>query len=145
MSESNNTEAIRSWFRACDALVAGTRFNADFVAGRSTEYAIYSVPSSLNYKKNILGDEVLANDQTQNFIFAAELPYGEDARQNLANLGFMQTIMNWVITQNAARNFPDWDGGSVKSILPTQTSAPVRVGGSSAKYQFQIKVDYRRA
>jgi len=132
------------WFRACPVLASGVRFGADYVAGRPTEYAIYSVPSALKYHENILGEEVLDDNQTQNFIFAAELPYGADTRQNLANLGFMQAIADWILCQNAAREFPAWDGGEIKSLLPILTGAPVQVSADTAKYQIQVKINYRR-
>lgn len=140
----NNTEALRAWFRTCPVIAAGTRFGADYVAGRSTEYALYSVPSTLRTHENILGQEVLEDDQTQNFIFVAELPYGNDTAQNLANLGFMQTVFAWIVEQNAAANFPSWEDGRVKAILPTLTGAPVATNANTAKYQIQLKINYRR-
>lgn len=144
MPDVNNAASLREWFRACPVLSAGVRFNADFTAGRSTEYAVFSVPSALKYRENILGDEVPLDDQTHNFLFVAELPYSEDAQQNLANLGFMQAVTEWVLEQNAARTFPEWEGGNVKSILPSLSGAPVRVSASTAKYQLQLKINYRR-
>ncbi len=144
MPEVNNAEQLRTWFRTCPVLAAGVRFGADYVAGKSDEYAIYSVPSALKYHENILGEEVLDDNQTQNFIFVAELPYGADTRQNLANLGFMQAIADWILRQNAQRDFPAWSGGRIKSLLPILTGAPVQVGTDSAKYQIQLKINYRR-
>lgn len=144
MPEVNNAEQLRAWFRACPLLASGVRFNADYVAGKAAEYAIYSVPSALKYHENILGDEIPDDNQTQNFIFVAELPYGADARQNLDNLGFMQAVVGWILQQNMGRAFPFWAGGQIKSILPTLTGAPVQVGASSAKYQIQLKINYRR-
>lgn len=144
MPEVNNAEQLRTWFRTCPILAAGVRFGADYVAGKSNEYAIYSVPSALKYHENILGEEVLDDNQTQNFIFVAELPYGADTQQNLANLGFMQAIADWILQQNAARDFPAWSGGRIKSLLPILTGAPVQVSTDSAKYQIQLKINYRR-
>lgn len=145
MSDGNNAEALRAWFRTCPVLASGVRFNADFTAGRSTEYAIFSVPSALQYRENILGEEVLKDDQTQNFLFVAELPYGEDAQVNLASLGFMQAVADWVLIQNAERNFPAWDGGTIKAVVPSiSPGAPVRASAATAKYQLQIKINYRR-
>lgn len=144
MSEVNNAEQLRAWFRACPLLASGIRFNADYVAGKAAEYAIYSVPSALKYHENILGDEIPDDNQTQNFIFVAELPYGADVQQNLANLGFMQAVADWILRQSIERSFPDWDGGCVKSVLPTLTGAPVQVSANTAKYQIQLKINYRR-
>lgn len=144
MSEGNNAQQLRTWFRTCPILASGVRFNADYVAGKATEYAIYSVPSPLKYHENILGDEVPDDDQAQNFIFVAELPYGADVQQNLANLGFMQAVAGWILQQNAERTFPAWAGGRVKSVLPTLTGAPVQASANTAKYQIQLKINYRR-
>ena len=145
MSEAaNKAEKLREWFHTCPAVVRGNRFNVDYIAEKPTEYAIFSVPSALKYHENILGDEVPDDIQTQNFIFASKQPYGADIQQNLINLGFLQEIADWVLTQNAARNFPKWGDGQIKSIVPTLTGAPVSVGSSAATYQIQLKITYRR-
>ena len=140
----NNTEAMRDWFRTCPAIQRGNHFRVDYVAEKPTEYAIYAVPSSLRYHENILGEEVLDDIQTQNFIFASKEHYGADIVQNLANLGFHQDVMEWILEQNAARNFPKWEGGRIRSIVPTLTAYPAQVGSSAAKYQIQLRVTYRR-
>ena len=144
MPEINNTEALRDWFRTCPAILKGNRFRVDYVAESPTEYAIYAVPSTLKYHENILGDEVLDDIQTQNFIFASKENYGADIQQNLANLGFHQEVVEWILEQNEARNFPEWSSGYVKSIVPTLTGYPAQVGSSAAKYQIQLKITYKR-
>lgn len=140
----NNTESLRSWFRECPAISGQNRFRADYLAEAATEYAVFSVPSTLKYHENILGERVLNDDQTQNFIFASKEVYGADAQQNLANLAFYQDVVNWIIEKNAAQEFPEWDGGRVRAILPTLTAYPAQVGSNVAKYQIQIRIDYRR-
>lgn len=144
MSETNNAQALRDWFRGCPALATGVRFRQDYLAEGPTEYAIFSVPSTLSTKENILGQTVLMDIQTENFVFASKEPYGADTRQNLENLAFYQAVMEWIVAQNNAGNFPEWSGGIVKSILPSITASPVQVGAAAAKYQIQIKVTYRR-
>ena len=140
----NNTEQLRDWFRTCPTIQAANRFRVDYVGDSPTEYAIDSVPTSLKYHENILGEEVLDDKQTQNFIFASREPYGADIQQNLLNLGFYQSVINWILEQNAARNFPEWNDGRIQSIVPTLTGAPVQVGSNAAKYQIQLKITYRR-
>ena len=144
MSEINNTEALRLWFRECPAILRTNRFRVDYTAEEPTEYAIYAVPSTLRTHENILGEEVLDDIQTQNFIFASKEHYGADIQQNLANLKFYQDVTEWIITQNNARNFPEWSGGVVRAIVPTLTGYPVQVGSAAAKYQIQLKITYRR-
>lgn len=145
MSELNNTEQLRDWFRSCPEIMRANRFRVDYVGDSPTEYAVFSVPSSLRYHENILGEEVLDDIQTQNFIFASREPYGADIEQNLLNLGFHQAVMNWILQQNAERNFPEWEGGVIRSIVPTLTGYPAQVGSSAAKYQIQLRITYRRS
>ena len=144
MSENSNAAALRAWFRTCPALAQGKRFRQDYLAEAPTEYAIFSVPSTLATTENILGQTVLLDTQTENFIFASKEPYGADTLQNLKNLAFYQEVMEWIVQQNNAGNFPEWQGGTIKGILPSITASPVQVGSSAAKYQIQIRVTYRR-
>ena len=144
MSDVNNAEALRNWFRECPAILKGNRFRVDYVAENPTENAIFAVPSALKYHSNILGEEIPDDIQTQNFIFASKEGYGGDIQQNLANLEFYQDVANWILEQNTERNFPEWDGGIVKSIIPTLTAYPAQVGSNAAKYQIQLKITYRR-
>ncbi len=143
-STVNNTEQLRLWFRTCPAIASSKRFGVDFSTEKADEYTIFSVPSTLNTRRNILGEEVLEDVQTQNFIFSSNAYFGADIRQNLMNLGFHQAIVDWIVEQNAERHFPDWDGGQIESILPTLTAAPVQAGSTVARYQIQLKIKYRR-
>lgn len=144
MPELNNTEQLRAWFRTCPAIESGNRFRVDYLSENPTEYAIYAVPSAINYKENVLGEEIPLPIQTLNFIFASKESYGADVQQNLANLGFYDAVVTWILGQNALRNFPTINEGRVKSIVPTLTAYPAQIGSSAAKYQIQLKLTYRR-
>ena len=144
MLDVNNNESLRLWFRQCPTINSKKRFRVDYLAENPTEYAIYTVPSQLVYHENILGDNVPNDIQTLNFIFASKESYGADIQQNLANLGFYDEIVLWVLEQNAEQNFPQINEGVVKSIVPTLTAYPVSVGSDAAKYQIQLKMTYRR-
>lgn len=141
---ANDTERLREWFRACPVLSQNNRFSVDYMSENPTEYAIYSVPSTLAYHENVLGEEILNDTQTLNFIFASKQSFGADVLQNLENLAFYQAVTAWILEQNAARNFPKIDSGRVQSIVPTLTAFPAETGSDAAKYQIQIKVTYRR-
>lgn len=140
----NSTESLREWFRTCPLLAPSSRFGVDYLTENPTEYAIYSVPSPLAYHENVLGEEVLNDVQTVNYIFASKENYGADVEQNLANLGFFEGVTAWIIEQNAARNFPKIQEGRVRSIVPTLTAYPAETGTDAAKYQIQIRITYRR-
>ncbi len=141
----NNAEQLRDWFRSCPALAEGNRFRVDYLAENPTEYAIYAVPSQLRYRENVLGEEIPLPVQTINYIFASKESYGADVEQNLANLGFYDEVVAWVLDQNAQRNFPAINEGRIKSIVPTLTAYPVQVGSDSAKYQIQLRITYIRS
>lgn len=140
----SNAEQLRSWFRGCPALAEGNRFRMDYLAENPTEYALYAVPSQINYRENILGEEVPTDIQSINYIFASKESYGADVEQNLANLGFYDEVVAWILTQNEKRIFPTINEGRVKSIVPTLTAYPIQIGSSAAKYQIQLKITYRR-
>ena len=116
----------------------------DYLAENPTEYALYAVPSQLNYRENVLGEEVPADIQSINYIFASKESYGADVEQNLANLGFYDAVVQWILEQNAKRNFPQINEGRIKSIVPTLTAYPIQIGSDAAKYQIQLKITYRR-
>ena len=142
--EETNVSRLREWFRECPAISKSNRFRIDYLAESPTEYAIYAVPSQINTHENVLGEEILDDIQTLNFIFAMKESYGADIHQNLANLGFFDEVISWIITQNALRNMPIIQGGRVKSIMPTLSPYPAEIGSDAAKYQIQLKLTYRR-
>lgn len=144
MPKENNAENLRLWFRKCPVLSKKNRFGVDYLSESPTEYSIFAVPSTLSYHENILGERTLDSIQSENFIFASKEHYSEDIMQNIANLGFYQDVLAWILEQNRAGNFPEWNNGRVRSIVPTITGAPVSMGSSVAKYQIQIKITYRR-
>lgn len=143
MPEINNAEKVRTWLRGCELIAQSKYFGADYMGESATEYALFSVPSGLRYRENILGNRFLLTMQEQNFIFAAKIPFGSDVEQNLKNLGFFQDVANWIAEQNKNKNFPEWDGGVVTAIETTNTGSPVQMGSDAARYQMQIRVTYK--
>ena len=141
--ETSNIEYLREWFRDCPALQPDSRFRVDFLADCPTEYAIYAVPSTLLYRENVLGEEVLQDVQTVDYIFASVESYSGDTKANMANAAFYEYVIRWILTQNAVRNFPKMVGGTVRSIVPTLTAYPADVREDTAKYQIQLKITYR--
>lgn len=142
MPQVNNAESMRAWLQTCPDIAQNKYFGADYLNGNATEYTLISVPSVLKYKSNIIGERKLQREQDQLFIFAAEFPFSSDVEQNLKNLGFFQDVMSWIARQNELPNFPEWEGGNITSIVCSNTGAPVQTDVSTARYQFQIKVNY---
>lgn len=144
MLQTSNAENLRLWLRGCPAIQQAYKMGLDYLSDKATEYAVFSVPSPISAKENILGELVLDEIQTENYIFASKENYSPQAAQNSSNLLLHQQVVSWILEQTNAGKFPDWDG-KVLSIVPTLTAAPVQIGSSVAKYQIQMKVTYRRS
>lgn len=141
-NETNNLGSVRDWLRACPTFKSKTYFGADFLKDDPEIYALYSVPTPLALHENILGQTKLKARQVQNFVIALRADYGAPVAQNLLNLQFFQDVSAWIWAQNAAQNFPAWDGGEIASIVPTITPVIMETGAATARYQIQIRVTY---
>ena len=139
---TNNADSVRQWLRTCPALDESAWFGADFLKDEPELFALYSTPSPVNARENILGDVEPLPIQRQDFVLACRAPYGQAAQQNMDNLRRFQDIAAWIWAQNAAKRFPDWDGGRITSIAPTVTPEIVEPGSATARYQIRIRVTY---
>lgn len=142
MPTVNNVEHLRAWLRGCPELSRDNHFRVDYMSEEPLEYSLISVPSTIYYRKNVLGEEIPRKEQTMQFIFATRHEWGADEAQNIANFGFYQDVIVWMITQNAARNFPKINDGRVTAIKPTLSQYVSAPGTDSARYQIQIEVSY---
>ncbi len=143
MPTVNNIEHLRAWLRGCPALSADNRFRVDYMAEESVEYSLVSVPSSIVYRQNVLGESIPRENQTMNFIFATRESWGADEKQNMLNFGFYQDVIAWMIEQNAKLNFPRINEGRVTAIKPILSQYVSSPGTDSARYQITIEVAYR--
>lgn len=141
--ECNTTENLRLWLRECPAISQIDRFGVDFLGQNPTEYTIFSVPSTIAYGKDILGELYVKPIQEINYIFACRFPFSKNILQNLDNLGFFTQVRNWIIAQNKQKNFPDIAEGIILSVIPTLTPYVFEAGSDSGRYQIQLKVTYR--
>ena len=137
-------EAIRSWFRQCPAIQKGNRFGIDNLTADPTEYAIYLSPSNLATGIDVTGEVFIKSVQEQTFVFASREKHPRDVLQALANHGFYEEVIAWMLRQNKARNFPAIEGGTVISIVPTLTQYLFEAGANSGRYQISCKMKYRR-
>lgn len=145
MADIQNADSIRQWLRQCPTVNRQKRFGVDYLGDKPTEYGIVTIPSVLRTRENILGNEIPLSEQEQSFFLVAQFPYGQDISQNNANLEFYQDVCAWIWERNAAKEFPAWDGGRIKSIIPTLTADISRATAGAAEYRIQIKVTYRRS
>lgn len=138
-------ENIRAWFLTCPAISSIGSFNTDYLSEDNTECTIYSMPSYLTYKEDILGKIRYNKRQNLSFIFAIRLPFGDDAEKNMENLELMNSIEEWMYQQNILGNLPTIQEGTVISITPTKTPAPISGNSNSAVYQIQCSLAYDRS
>lgn len=140
----NDVDELRKWLNQCPAIKGKKKFlGVNFLAEKPTEFAIFSQPSTLSYRENVLGERMLNDIQTQNYVFASKENYSNEIKKNVDILGWYQEVMAWIITQSNAQNFPPMAEGPIVSILPTLTAYPASVGSNTATYQIQIAVRYR--
>lgn len=142
MPTVNNVEHLRKWFRRCPALSQDNHFRVDYLAEEPIEYSLIAIPSTISYRKNVLGEEIPKKEQKMNFIFATREVWGADEAQNIANFGFYQDVITWIVEQNAQHNFPLINDGVVKAIKPTLSQYVHAPSANSARYQIQIEIAY---
>lgn len=139
-----NVDAIRDWFRECPHLQPGNRFSVDYLSADPTEYAIYMQPSTLASFIDVTGEVCVRSVQELNFIFASREKHSSDVLQALANHGFYDGVINWIIQQNKQKIFPEIAAGKVISIMPSLTQYLFEAGANSGRYQISCKMKYRR-
>ena len=137
-------EAIRDWFRGCPHIAKGNRFGIDYLSSDPTEYAVYMSPSNLAYFVDVTGEVCLRSEQELNFVFASREKHTSDVLQALANHGFYDGVINWIIAQNKSKSFPEIADGEVISIMPSMTQYLFEAGANSGRYQISCKLKYRR-
>lgn len=139
----NSIEAMRQWFRTCP-LLTGSRVGVNYIGEKPTSFAVIASPSSIATHENVLGEDVPNEMQQLNFTFAATDSYGADIAVNAGVQKLYDDIVQWILDKNAAKQLPEIDLGTVKSITPTLTAYPSQVGTDTAVYRIQLKLIYRR-
>ena len=142
--QQNTVDAIRKWLRQCPELDKKNHFGVDNMGADPTEYAIYMSPSTLKYTTDILGKTHLDSVQERNFVFASRNNHTPDVLQNLANHGWYDSVISWMVDQNAVGNLPVIPDGEVISVMPTMTQYLFEAGASTGRYQISCKMKYRR-
>lgn len=137
-------EALRDWFRSCPSVQKGNRFGVDHLSADPTEYAIYMSPSPLDSYVDITGEVQIRPIQTVNFVFASREAHSSDVLQSLANHGFYDEVIDWIIAQNKSKTFPNIKGCKVQSIMPSLTQCLFEAGPNTGRYQISCKLTYRR-
>ena len=101
-------------------------------------------PSTLASFIDVTGEVCVRSVQELNFVFASREKHSSDVLQALANHGFYDGVINWIIQQNKQKNFPEIADGKVISIMPSLTQYLFEAGANSGRYQISCKMKYRR-
>lgn len=139
--ESTNLGSVRRWLFDCPA-TGDQPFGVDFLGSDPNKFALVSIASVFNTRENIMGEIRPARQQRENMAIDYRAAYGSQAETNLRNLALFHALHNWIMTQNNIGNFPQWHGGTVKSIVPTITPTIMDRLDASARYRIQICVTY---
>lgn len=144
MESKSNIESVRAWLRTCPDIDNNKFFRVDYIDDDPNCYAIYSVPSALNYKTDILGETYLDSVQSLSFYFCVICPWGKDIKQNIDNIRAVTAVVDWMQVQNASKNFPALEEGRAISVLPALSPQPLQQTAETAIYQISIQLKYRR-
>lgn len=139
----NTTENLRAWLRSCPAISNADSFGIDFMGQDPTAFGLYSSPSPIKSRKDILGNIYLEPVQELNYIFLSLFPISKNILQNLENLGFFTEVLNWIYQKNAVVDFPEIAEGTVISIMPTLSPYVFDADSDSGRYQIQLKIKYK--
>lgn len=140
----NDIKELRKWFNTCPVIKGKKKIiGVNYLPEKPVEFAVFAQPSTLSFRENVLGERILNEIQTQNYVFASKENYGSDAANSLAVQQFYQEVVAWILEQNNKGNFPSIAEGEVKSIYPTLTAYPASVDSNTAVYQIQLAVRYR--
>lgn len=139
----SNIESVRNWLRSCTEIENDVAFRIDTIDNTALNYAIYQAPSTQQFKRDIIGNLYLADEQVLNFSFGLNLPFGADIRQNADNARLIQSLMDWITKQNLIKNFPELEEGKVQYIVPVMAYIADAVT-NTARYEITIQMRYRR-
>lgn len=143
--EQQTVDSIRDWFRGCPFVGNKYRFGIDYLGKNPIEYAIFMSPSNIETATDITGETYVKPIQELNFAFASREKHPADVLQALANYGFYDGIINWIVQQNKLKSFPEISSGKVISIMPGLTQYLFEAEASVGRYQISCKMKYRRS
>lgn len=137
-------ESIRAWLRTCPAIDGNSPFTVDYFDDDPTHYAIYTVPSTINYKRDILGNVYEAAVQMKTYYFSISMPASEDARVMMDNMATLNALIDWMGAQNALKNMPEPEGIRVLEVVPTLTPYAMQPNSNTMIYRITIQMKYRK-
>lgn len=133
-------EAVRGWLAEYDGF-SGEKLNVDFLPPEASGYSVEVVPVESVIKRYLDGSTVRQFD----FVIAMRGLWGEDVRLQMENLGFFESLANWLEQKSRAGELPDLGAGRVCRKVEVSAGGYVFAPEESlARYQMQCKLVYRQ-
>lgn len=134
---SNLIDSIRAYIITCPFLNDG-RVNVDYI-GTEMGYSIDPLPCNPIVQRYTDGG---AKKQFQ-FAFTSQEEYDKDARINIENSGFFQTLEEWFEEQSFCENLPDLGEGKNPVRIETMNSGYLYdVNEIYGKYRIECRLIY---
>ncbi len=143
MARDDGTGALRDWLRTCPEIEREAAFGVDYLGAEVGSWALCGAASEMKRRENILGEAALADRQSREYRLDYRGACGASAAQNLANLGRLETVADWIRAQNASGALPVWEDGRATAVLPAKTAEVENVAGDAARYRLRLRMDYQ--
>ena len=140
----SDIESIRGWLRTCPVINENSPFMVDYLDDDPKCYAIYSSPSQIEYKRDILGNVYPSSVQTKTYYFQVSLAASESASIMTGNLEALNSMIEWMQLQNMEKNLPEIPGSRVLSLVPTMTPYAMQPNSNSMLYRITMQMTYRK-
>ncbi len=113
------------------------QINANMLSNDVNNYSLDKIPTASTVEKWITGLEV----HRDVFSFRGRFAYSQDAKVNLANVGFFEDFEEIINSNNKEGILPDIDG--IESIECLNAGTMVAVASNTAEFNIQIQIKYR--
>ena len=111
--------------------------NANMLSNDINNYSLDKIPTASTVEKWIMGIEL----HRDLFSFRSRFQYSQDAKINLANIGFFEDFEYIVNSNNKKGILPEIDG--IESIECLNAGTLVSVSSNTAEFNIQIQIKYR--
>lgn len=120
------------------------KLNIDYLPNESVHHSLSEVPSADGGVIARYIDGTILREHM--FTFFTRFDYEERIAQNIANSGFHERFVDWLMENNSKGIFPDLGAGrQVESVEVVTTPSLFMVADDSqtAEYTFTMKVTYK--
>jgi len=131
---------LRSYLKeVIDELMADTKYqiNANMLSNDAINYSLDKIPTASTVEKWVLGIEI----HRDVFSFRGRFAYSQDAKVNLANIGFFEDFEEIINSNNKKGILPEIDG--IESIECLNAGTVTSVTSDTAEFDIQIQIKYR--